>query len=956
MEQDQFKISFPLRNKLLLGIVLLFLLAIAFLTGITLNMFQEDKQSYVLTLQNTEATLAGKEFDNQTKRVVDTLRQILALVDPSRNLTKNEASKIKAIVKNQPTLVGLDLKFLNIRTARTSPILRTIKEKRVQSLGISDSTMDVRHEWLKIHLADLATGAVTFFNLSRVGSSPLLGVALPDPSVRRRGREIPLAIGFISLRGFLSELQSSQVTIANRAGWILFDSDPSVLFKQGNISKDPLFTEAVSQQPVSGAKVYMAKEVEVIGSYYRPHPDLVVITRTPMKKAMASAYKLTAKFVLFAGMSIGVAILFAILFSKSLTAPLIKLYDATKEVAKGNFNLSLQQASKDEIGALSASFNVMSQKISGLIEDSMEKVRIEAELEIASTVQQTLIPQPLYRDKNIFIRSYYEPASQCGGDWWGFFSVGNKTVLLIADATGHGLPSALVTAAARSCFSLINKLADEIPNFPLSPSVMLSHANRVIYEATSGTLNMTFFAGVLDFDKNTITYSSAGHNPPWLFRNEKGKIKVSSLTVRGTRLGESREGPKFTEKSMPFKKGDILVLYTDGIIEGMDAQGNEFGKKRVRKLIQSKAKAGPDAILDHLISEFKDHNGTKLLDDDVTLAIVQFHAGTDAPIEVSGEIALTDHQSKDDWALPDGGAEPTPIPDPNTNTDEWVLPESGTGSDPDPEPEPKQESKPDSKAEKIELKVYQPKKDDDPKPKSEPEQVGEFDFNTDDWDMPDKGVEPERELEKEDDSDTLTDDVNLEEIENAKKDAKEAAETSAAKISGIITLKDHPTQSELKSEPKPLEEFDFHTDDWKLTDKEAKPPEKDQQPIPETNTDDWVLPDSGTEQKNKPDSKAKETGEIALKDPHQEVESESDPNTDDWVLPDSGTEQKNKPDSKAKETGEIALKDPHQEVESESDPNTDDWALPEKTTDPESKTDDWELPDGSDNSDSGINI
>src|SRR5690606_15173135 len=106
----------------------------------------------------------------------------------------------------------------------------------------------------------------------------------------------------------------------------------------------------------------------------------------------------------------------------------------------GNFDLRLASASQDEIGALSQSFNVMSEKIRGLIQESMEKVRMEGELAIASTVQQTLIPPPDFKNENLEIRSHYQSASECGGDWWGFFGVGDRVAVFIADATGHGLP------------------------------------------------------------------------------------------------------------------------------------------------------------------------------------------------------------------------------------------------------------------------------------------------------------------------------------------------------------------------------------------------------------------------------------------------------------------------------------------------------------------------------------
>ena len=335
---------------------------------------------------------------------------------------------------------------------------------------------------------------------------------------------------------------------------------------------------------------------------------------------MKATYTLIEKFFLLGSMAVGAAVVFAILFSKTLTSPLARLYDATKEVAKGNFLLNLEEKGKDEISALSSSFNTMSKKIGELVQESMDKVQLENEVAIASTVQQTLIPPADFRNGLVHIHSHYKAASRCGGDWWGFFGVGKKVVLMIADATGHGLPSALITASARSCFSVMHKLAQEDPEFTFSPSAMLSYANRVIFDASLGQIMMTFFVSVLDFDLKTLTYSSAGHNPPWLFQKAGEAYSMKSLTILGQRLGEVREAPPFEEKSVPIGPNDIIFLYTDGLTEGKNPEGEMFGKKRVRKLVEENLSGGPQAIVNTLIEKFLKHNEDKPLDDDITIA------------------------------------------------------------------------------------------------------------------------------------------------------------------------------------------------------------------------------------------------------------------------------------------------------------------------------------------------
>jgi sigma-B regulation protein RsbU (phosphoserine phosphatase) len=199
---------------------------------------------------------------------------------------------------------------------------------------------------------------------------------------------------------------------------------------------------------------------------------------------------------------------------------------------------------------------------------------------------------------------------------------------MIADATGHGLPSALITAAARSCFSVMQKLAEEDRSFSFSPSAMLKYANRVIFDAAAGKLMMTFFVGVFDFADGEFRYASAGHNPPWFFRRAEGKLAIKSLTAQGNRLGEAAELTDIEEKGVSFAPGDTFFFYTDGLTEGLNRAGDPFGKKRVRKLIEDYLDREPRELIGQVTNEFHLHNEGKPFDDDVTMAVARVSGGS----------------------------------------------------------------------------------------------------------------------------------------------------------------------------------------------------------------------------------------------------------------------------------------------------------------------------------------
>jgi sigma-B regulation protein RsbU (phosphoserine phosphatase) len=621
MEQDQFKVSFSVGTKLLISVVSLLLLAIAFLDVSTILLLTEDKRAYTYQAQSTEAVLAGREVVNTVKHALDTLRLSLASIDPSKPVSSQQQQALKSVLENQTEVLGVRLRWLDPQTGRTTaPITEFFKDDELSDVEAKPAELSVAPELVTEALPVLEKNSYSLANASTQSGVPVLGVILADLKTRSPKGEIPIAIGFVSLKGFGRETRASHLTVVNRDGWVLFDSDPTVLFARKNIGDDPLFQEGAGAAMVSGAKEYEFEGARYLASYVKPGLDLVVLTKTDWRDAMSSTYALIEKYVLLGCMAVGAAILFAILFAKTMTAPLKKLYEATREVAKGNFEVSLDATSGDEIGALTGSFVAMSRQISVLIQEQMKKVHLENELAIASTVQQTLLPEPSFQNEFVQIHSHYRSASECGGDWWGFFSVGKKMCIMIADATGHGLPSALITASARSCFSVMHKLAQEHGEFNFAPGGMLSYANRVVHDAASGKIMMTFFAGVIDFETGELTYASAGHNPPWLLKKDGQTHRLNSLVSIGQRLGEAKDVPAFEEKKIQVAPGDVLFLYTDGLMEGKNTDGEMYGKKRTRKVVEAHVGAGPEALISELMKDFLAHNGEKPLDDDVTLA------------------------------------------------------------------------------------------------------------------------------------------------------------------------------------------------------------------------------------------------------------------------------------------------------------------------------------------------
>ncbi|HUP58565.1 MAG TPA: SpoIIE family protein phosphatase, partial [Bdellovibrionota bacterium] len=516
--RPQKRIALSVGTKLLIGIVATLGLVIIFLNLSTIFILKEDKRAYVYQSQSTAAMLIGREFKKTLRHALDTMRVSLASIDPLKAVGPAEIETLKTIIRNQSELLHLGVMLLDQNAAAARSVANVAREVAAGEQARPDPV--IASVWWKSIMEDLLKGGYAFVNLSSADDPALIGILAADLRLKDNPAGMPVALGLISLKGLGQEARGLSLTIATRSGWVLYDTTSSKLLGRMNISDDPLFDLARNSTASAGASEYDFQGNHLLGSYVNLPFDISILARTDWQSAIRSTYTLTEKFIFLGLMAIGAAIVFAIFFSRSLTAPINRLYDATFDIAKGNFDINLKSASKDEIGVLTESFNNMSRQIHGLIVEREKKAAIEHELAVASTVQQTLIPAPSFRDERILVHSHYQAASQCGGDWWGHFQVGGRTCILIADATGHGFPSALITASARSCFTVLHKLAREHGHLGISPVTMLHYADQVVYEASAAKIMMTMFIGLIDFDQRTLTYANAGHNPPWLFQRE----------------------------------------------------------------------------------------------------------------------------------------------------------------------------------------------------------------------------------------------------------------------------------------------------------------------------------------------------------------------------------------------------------------------------------------------------
>lgn len=250
-----------------------------------------------------------------------------------------------------------------------------------------------------------------------------------------------------------------------------------------------------------------------------------------------------------------------------------------------------------------------------LLEERIEKQRLDEELNLAKTIQAGLLPNPLPSIKGLDIAAINIPSRQVGGDYFDIIETPDKGHLFaIADVTGKGIPAAILMANLQS---MLHALA------PID--VTLSEAsgsiNDIIYANTPADKFITFFWGKLDAAGEIFHYVNAGHNPPLLFRT--GEEEPMLLAAGGTILGALPTMSPYQDAEIKLKQGDLLTFFTDGVTEAMNLeQTEEYEDKRLVKCIQENRERSAREIMDAIIEDINTFSDN-IQYDDITMIVIK---------------------------------------------------------------------------------------------------------------------------------------------------------------------------------------------------------------------------------------------------------------------------------------------------------------------------------------------
>ncbi len=249
-----------------------------------------------------------------------------------------------------------------------------------------------------------------------------------------------------------------------------------------------------------------------------------------------------------------------------------------------------------------------------LFDDARRSRALDRELEVAGEIQRALLPRAVPETPGLSLAVYSEPSREVGGDFYDFIPFSDKQLgVAVGDVVGKGIPAALTMASLYTSFH-------EYANYYVYlPSYVIGHVNEVLYEVTSADRFATLFYGIANMQEMTFVYCNAGHPPPLLSRKSGETV---NLYTGGLIVG-SFEDASFDDGRVQLDEGDVVVLYSDGLIEKCNEDDEIFGIHRLEQAIKDCHDCPVEEIRDHVIEVWRAFVGNGRQDDDTTMIVVK---------------------------------------------------------------------------------------------------------------------------------------------------------------------------------------------------------------------------------------------------------------------------------------------------------------------------------------------
>lgn len=319
----------------------------------------------------------------------------------------------------------------------------------------------------------------------------------------------------------------------------------------------------------------------------------------------------------------GVAFVMGVSLARSITGAIHELFEGTQRVQREEFSHRVHVPTRDQFGALATSFNQMTERIEELLEQKLEKDRLEQELQIARDIQTSLLPSESLRLDGITVAAACRPAREIGGDYCDFFHIDHRRIgMLVADVSGKGASAALYMAELKGLVLALSSTHD-------SPRRLLGEVNRILSKHLGRSSFITMTYAVLDLDARTLTHARAGHTPLIHLRAADAFPRTRLLAPEGLVLGVRMESvlmrfdQMLKEHTLALDPGDVVVMFTDGVSEAMNDIGDLYGEDRLCLCVEENATLDPEALCDEIFESVHEYADGAEQHDDMTMIVLK---------------------------------------------------------------------------------------------------------------------------------------------------------------------------------------------------------------------------------------------------------------------------------------------------------------------------------------------
>lgn len=402
--------------------------------------------------------------------------------------------------------------------------------------------------------------------------------------------------------------------------------------------------------------IYGAKETFLLGKPYKPEQDLAAIggdfgqlsgetvaekgdliyISVPIRKgemgtigyvyASYSSANLTHmltlarnNLIIISLIVLVVGIFAAYFVSMMLVSPVRKLANAARQVGMGNFDVTVEAKTRNELGQLANTFNQMAESLKEAQKMILEKNRMEQELTIARQLQKSFLPSIFPHLQGVDIYARCRTAQAVGGDYYDFLELDEDNIgLLIADISGKGLSGLIIMSMVR------NVLRSQARRYQ-SPRRALIETNTLLTPDFQKGRFVTAFLGTYHRPTRLLTYANAGHTPLLYYRSDDNIVAMLEKSGRPIGLFSSEVfEERLEEGQLELSENDLILLFTDGITEAADSAGELYGENRLLELIPHLKDLDAKSIVEEVfnnVHRFRGKGGT--LSDDITIMVMR---------------------------------------------------------------------------------------------------------------------------------------------------------------------------------------------------------------------------------------------------------------------------------------------------------------------------------------------